>query len=667
MQNNDINYNENSSEVQNEQIIIPKVKIKSKKEYKNIFLCKLDKQDVVTSLDIFDDLIIYGTIMGNAYLCRMNKKQKIKKTKKENIFDINNNDNNINNINNDTDKQEKNKNDDSSKISCIKLENNKSNSNNISTNKNDRKNNIFYDSEIIPTTRSVYKKFINQNEINTKRKLINKNILENKNIKSEQSLLNQNSLISQSNNSQFSENIIPFPQKIQLITNASENIPCISFDTKEKVNIAMGDSDIIRFENLSSFFDNENNNHYFTQIKNYRTENDHIKYCEGALCFIYENNFLKLDTLLNDYYSPIIPGYYTYINKTITTYEVTTGEISMNNYIIPFDFDGDGFLYLFYESENIRQISIYYTLTKTEPFIQKINRDYGHISFMKFINKNKIIICRKNKICEIREISSYFKLIETWEHIGEEIITMNVYIKGSKDEEDDEDEKSEKSLTEITNTNKENKKEEINMEYIDTNYKKNKKSKSKNKFAFKEDIYGLNDKFNLKKFTGGDKVNNSTYRELMNINLKRQIKSNMENDNEIAIYNKNNISGGKENLTNEINNRKNIELLTNNNEYNYIQSNKEFVDKKNKIEFPKQKKIQKDEVYIITVDKNGNFNKYHDKEIKTIFNLYDIKNIEQNYKDEEFFSLGFPYFVVMNNRYYAISTDHGVFILSNKD
>ena len=667
MQNNDINYYENSSEVQNEQIIIPKVKIKSKKEYKNIFLSKLDKQDVVTSLDIFDDLIIYGTIMGNAYLCRMNKKQKIKKIKKENIFNINNNDNNINNINNDTDKQEKTKNDDSSKISCIKLENNKSNSNNISTNKNDRKNNIFYDSEIIPTTRSVYKKFINPNEINTKRKLISKNILENKNLKSEQSLFNQNSLISQSNNSQISNNIFPFPQKVQLITNANENIPCLSFDKKDKVNIAIGDSDIIRFENLSSFFDAENNNHYYTQIKNYRTENDHIKYCEGALCFIHENSFLKLDTVLNDFFSPIIPGYYTYINKKITTYEVTTGEINMNNYIVPFDFDGDGFLYLFYESENIRTISIYYTLTKTEPFIQKINRDYGHISFMKFINKNKIIICRKNKICEIREISSNFKLCETWEHIGEEIIAMNVYIKGSKDEDDDDDEKSENSITELTNTNKENKKEEINMEYIDTNYKKNKKSKSKNKFPFKEDIYGLNDKFNLKKFNERDKGNNSTYRELMNINFKRQINSNMENDNEIAIYNKNNFSGGKENLTNEINNRRNIELLTNNNEYNYVQSNKEFLDKKNKIEFPKEKKILKDEVYIITVDKNGNFNKYHDKEIKTIFNLYDIQNIEQNYKDEEFFSLGFPYFVVMNNRYYAISTDHGVFIISNKD
>lgn len=663
MKNNDIYYEENTSPVQNEPKIIPKVKIESKKEYKNIFLCKLDKQDIVTSLDIFDELIICGTIMGNAYLCRMNKKQKIKKikkAKKESIFDKYNN---FNNNNNNPNKIEKNKIDDSSKISCIKLDNNKSNSNNISTCKKDKKN-IYYDSEIIPTTRSVYNKFIS-NEMSTKRQLIQKNILEFKNIKSDQSNFNQNLLISQSNNSQVSNTIIPFPQKIQLITNANENIPCLSFDTKDKVNIAIGDSDIIRFENISSFFDNDNSNHYFTQIKNYQSENEHINYCEGALCLMSKNNFLMLQTSLLDYYTPIIPSKYSYIHKMITTFEVTSGEISMNNYIIPFDFDGDGFLFLFYESENIRQINIFYTLTKTKPFIQKITRDYGHISFMKFINKKKIIICRKNKICEIREIENNFNLIETWEHIGEEIITMNVYIKGSKDEEDEIEEKNENYFTEITETNKDNQNQgEINVEYNDNNYKK---LKSKNKYTFKEDIYGLNDKFNLKKFSGGDKGNNSTYRELMNINIKRQIDSNMENDNEIAIYNKNNFPEGKGNLTNEINNRKNIELLTNNNEYNYVQSNKEFVEKNYKIEFPKPQKLQTDEVIIITVDKNGNFNKYHNNEIKTIFNLYDIKNIEQSYKDEEFFSLGFPYFVVMNNRYYAISTDHGVFVLSNKD
>ena len=127
----------------------------------------------------------------------------------------------------------------------------------------------------------------------------------------------------------------------------------------------------------------------------------------------------------------------------------------------------------------------------------------------------------------------------------------------------------------------------------------------------------------------------------------------------------------KENVTNELYNKKNIDLLTaNNNEYINLQSMKDyFYDKEKKIYFPiknmKEMSIEND-AYIITVDKNGNFNKYHNGKIRTIFNLYEIKNIEQEYKDEEFFSLGFPYFVIMNNKYYAISTDFGIFVLSNK-
>jgi hypothetical protein len=255
--------------------------------------------------------------------------------------------------------------------------------------------------------------------------------------------------------------------------------------------------------------------------------------------------------------------------------------------------------------------------------------------------------------------------VETFEHIGEEIITMNVYIKGTK-EEDDEDEDTLNDLSFKENNNKEK------IEYYETNYKKNKKSKTKNKLGFNENIYGLSAKLHLKKFPfEKDKVNNSTYRELVNLNLKKHININEAKDNEISIYNnKNKFPLEKDNnITNELNNKKNIELISNNNEY--IQSNKEFFDKNKFISFKQLKngpteRCIDDDVYILTVDKNGNFNKYHNGKIKTVFNLYEIKNIEQNYKDEEFFNLGFPYFVVMNNKYYAISTDHGVFVLSNK-
>ena len=83
---------------------------------------------------------------------------------------------------------------------------------------------------------------------------------------------------------------------------------------------------------------------------------------------------------------------------------------------------------------------------------------------------------------------------------------------------------------------------------------------------------------------------------------------------------------------------------------------------------PTERSFYQDEkkVYIITVDINGNFNLYHNNKNKTIFNLYNISNIDNKYKEEEFFALGFPYYVTMNSTYFAITTDHGVFVLSNK-
>ena len=112
MKNNDKNFDEIPVEKPSKKIIIPKVNLKSKCEYENIFLCPLNKHDVVNSIDILDDVIIYGTIMGNVYLCRVDKNNLIPKQKKKNIKDLN-----IYDINKEI--KSKNINDDSSKISCI--------------------------------------------------------------------------------------------------------------------------------------------------------------------------------------------------------------------------------------------------------------------------------------------------------------------------------------------------------------------------------------------------------------------------------------------------------------------------------------------------------------------------------------------------------------------
>ena len=412
MKNNDKNFDEIPLEKPSKKVIIPKVNINSKREYKNIFLCPINKHDVVTSMDILDDVVIYGTIMGNVYLIRVDKNNLIPKQKKQNITDLN-----IYDINKEI--KSKNINDDSSKISCIKLDQNSNNNKSISHNnsiykisqnenknsKNRKKN--FYDSDVVPTTRSIHNKF-KSHDLNTKRLFlnkINKNIIENKISQSDQSIYNnknQNSLISQSNNSDISNNLAPLPQVVQLVTNASENIPCLSFDTKDKINVAIGDSDIIRFENLSNFnFENENESYYYTQIKNYKSENEHIRACEGAICLMSNNNFFLLFAPMTEYGSSIHCFRYSYINKNIITYEIIEGEIEMYNFLVPFDFDGDRFLYLEYKSESLRIISIYHTLTKMIGCKFQITNDFGHISFMKFYSYYKAIICKDNNICEL--------------------------------------------------------------------------------------------------------------------------------------------------------------------------------------------------------------------------------------------------------------------------
>lgn len=115
MKNNDKNFDEIPSEKPNKKINILRVNEKPKHEYKNIYLCPLNKHDAVNSMEILDDFIIYGTIMGNVYLCRINtnnsnnsnniEKSNEKKNKILNLNEISKN----NNLNTTSKKEKTNK------------------------------------------------------------------------------------------------------------------------------------------------------------------------------------------------------------------------------------------------------------------------------------------------------------------------------------------------------------------------------------------------------------------------------------------------------------------------------------------------------------------------------------------------------------------------------
>lgn len=73
---------------------------------------------------------------------------------------------------------------------------------------------------------------------------------------------------------------------------------------------------------------------------------------------------------------------------------------------------------------------------------------------------------------------------------------------------------------------------------------------------------------------------------------------------------------------------------------------------------------KKDENYsICLLDIDGNINVYEDGKINTEFNLYNIKDISQDQKDKQFFSLGYSYYIKFNKEFFAISSDHGCYII----
>jgi hypothetical protein len=606
--------------------------------------------------------------MGNVYLCRINQKNNLVPKKAQDV------DNDCSKASkNETFMKYKMDEKESSKISCIKINTNINNYNDfiqfngnetLRTDKFDDDNdNYIHEIELGPKIYNNYNNFKN-NESQTKRALLNDN---------------SDSKNKSNNSDNISNHNIPFPQVTQLISNATENIPCVSFDTKDKVNISVGDYEIIRLENMSTFNINDENTSYkYIRIRNYNSENEHIKKCENATCMMTDKNFLIIYSSYGETTAPIKKDTIDYENKNITTLDIIKGNIEMYNYSIPFDFDGDRFLFVDYESDTIRRICIYYTETKKQPYIFKINNQFGHINYMKLLLDDKIVLCKNQKYCEIHLIDENFKLIDEWEHCGNEVIAMNIYIKGTKDTEAIVND----SYTNLSINDNNSQINKVNIDDIYSINIKNTKNNSKI-LSLKQNI--RNNFINFNKINNINKTckiksnNNNKDKQFLsyNDNPESNNENNKYNRNVIEIHKKQKSPSEKdidsENEIMKIKFNRKVNEYNNSNNYNLL--NKKTIDRnasltdniKNK-KNPNEKNSYQDNnnIYIITADINGNFNVYHNQQIKNIFNLYKISNIDNQYKEKEFFNLGFPYYITMNSKYYAISTDHGIFVLSNK-
>ena len=729
------------------------LKINKKKkdsEYKCIFHAPINSSDFITSIDIFEDKVVYGTIMGNVDLCRVdsnklitsknsiiNKKQKSdiynksnsyeeiesfskNRTSRENIslpkvIDIYA-DKNINNFNGANNNQiscielkqknndNNNNNDDECSYTISVEEENENEDNNNDLNKNNDNNNNVNNNE---NNNNNENKVINQKNILITNKNFNNFLSYNKSKQIKNS--NNTSRICNNDNQDTNANIlivkkkkeienyelktklinnqkIKYPQITKIITKANENIPCLSFEKDGIINISIGDLELIRLENILEFNMNDKNSSYnFVRIKNYKDEATHITYCENCTCMLHSNYFLIIYTDFGEFDSDLKVENTYYENKNLQNYEINSGNVQMSNFTVPFDFDGDRFLYIEYNLNNKRSINIVYTLSKINNYEYYLSKEFGHINHMKLIDKNSdlIFLCRNNNQCEIHKINDDFSLVEKFSEPGNsdyEIISSYIFVQWEDDifrtkdhnkkeiKENGDDEKNyenKNSKNKIKNNRYvlkvDNSNDNQNLDYDESNHhtdnctfhkKKLKNIKLMNNYNNFNDcnssLRGINfEREEIKKSGQYQKTSSDAMNQHIKINkVKEKEFLNSQNPNEYTkitdIYNK----------QNSIDN--NHKLINSNNFL--LKDDESFLD--NNL---KNKNIN---YYIATLDQNGNVYLYNNKVNKLIFNLYKINGMEDKFKNFGFFSMGIPYYIVMNDMYFAITTDFGLFAVS---
>ena len=144
-------------------------------------------------------------------------------------------------------------------------------------------------------------------------------------------------------------------------------------------------------------------------------------------------------------------------------------------------------------------------------------------------------------------------------------------------------------------------------------------------------------------------INNYNY----TMDNKKINKSNVSMKNNLVSHNK------KIKLKNNFNQLSSIEIFDKNNKKNKIE------DKKISEDITIMNHIINYRAYnIITLDSNGTVYLYHNNKKINLFNIYEIDNIKQKYKNIQFFAMGFPYYIIANNKYVCITTDFGLFVFT---
>ena len=706
----------------------------SSSKYELKFHFPLFKNDCINSIDIFNDKVAIGTIMGYVFLLRVDENNLDVKEKDEKLISSDNSySEKSNKINYDESSRRRNKkshkklkindevdknlingyvNKKMDKMEETKDIQTKDNSNDISKMKNNVKK--------IKMIRLNNKKeeISNQNSSTIsikKRKIKIKNIVikdinkakehnkmqdltnvedeeeeEKNNEKYDEKLFNKEPSIKEkisesikSKEKNNDSNSKKFPRISKLLDEALENICCINFDTEKFLNISIGDLEIIRMLNINMFNMNDSNSTLnYMKIKNYDNSNLHFKYCEKAICMMTSTNYLIIFLDFGNFLSELSEEKARYDNINLIANRKTSGKIIMHNYSVPFDFDGEDFLFVDFLSKEEREICLFDTIRNKFIYCHSITKNFGHITHMKILmnKEKKIFLCRNDLHCEIHLLDDDFTCVEYFEHIGDDIINIFIYFKESKIDEEFK-----------TKIKKEKKNLNLNGNNYDDIVKINNNKLKINKLKDNE-----TEEFPFAKIIGkkinnnSNNNNNNNNNNVLNVYTSSKQKNSEKKSKEIKLDIKDDSDNSSIKETNSHPNKlvlkdSSIRILNkesmkeeskveNIDENNFKEKNKNKKDiLKIKNEEERQSTVEiKDEnddmeYYIFILDNNGNMNMYKNKKNITLFNLYNVKGIDESYKEKKFFSVGYPYYFVLNELYFAITTDYGLFVTSNSN
>lgn len=198
---------------------------------------------------------------------------------------------------------------------------------------------------------------------------------------------------------------------------------------KDKLLFAVGDQKLIIVEKKNKYFKDS----IIKVIENYPDEAEHYKKCENIYCMIKNEMLFSIELNIPKEDEKDID--IRLLNWTVKNYlkdKHFEDRISISNFWVPFDFDGDILIFTDFNEKTEKFLKIFSCKQKKLIFTLKLEdnkeADYlGHISHIKILKNDRIFLVHNYRFCQIRDLK--FKLIQSFEHIGKEIIACDIYYK----------------------------------------------------------------------------------------------------------------------------------------------------------------------------------------------------------------------------------------------